>query len=96
MYLLWKTGLSSMDIDRATNTMIGDPARDSIVVGKSKAQLQKRFGYLVAPTNASQYLRSCFQDSPWKDKDALFIRDSPWVVMFDNDRVTQLVLIKGC
>lgn len=76
--------------------MVGDPNRDKLVVGKTKAQIQKKFGSLVLPTNTSSYFMSCYQNSSWKDKDALFIDKSPWMVVFDGDRATTLVLMKAC
>lgn len=95
-YLLWKTGLYRMNLDSVTATMIGDPGREKLVVGKTKSQLQERFGYLLPPADASSYLRSCYQDSSWKNRDVLFIRKSPWMVVFDGDRATELILVKGC
>jgi hypothetical protein len=95
-YVFWKAGGYKLDPDVATETMIGDSARDRIVVGKSKLQLKDRFGYLVAPPEASPYLRSCFENSPWKNSDVLFIRKSSWMVVFSGDNATSLVLLKGC
>ena len=76
--------------------MIGDASRDKLVVGKTKIQLRNKFGYLVKPGDASQYLRGCYENSSWKGKEVLFIRSSPWMIVFDGDRATNLVLIKGC
>jgi hypothetical protein len=95
-YVLWKNGLYEMNLDAATNTMIGDGNREKLVIGKSKVQLREKFGYLSTPADVSQYLRGCYQTSAWKNSDALFIRNSPWMVTFDGDRATELVLIKGC
>ncbi len=95
-YVFWKYGLYRMNPDTASDTMIGDSGRDKIVVGKTKLQLQKRFGYLLTPVAASQYLRGCYQNSPWRDRDVLFIRKSPWMIVFDGDRAANLVLVKGC
>ena len=78
------------------HAMIGDAGRDKIVVGKTKAQLHDRFGYLVTPGDASPYLRGCYQNSSWKDRGVLFIRKSPWMVVFDGDLASNLVLVKGC
>ena len=95
-YVLWKNGLYGMNLDSATGTMIGDSSREKLVVGKTRAQLRERFGYLSTPADASPYLKGCYLDSAWKDKDVLFIRKSPWMVVFDGDKATELVLIKGC
>jgi hypothetical protein len=95
-YKLWKMGFHTMDTDTATGAMIGDQNREVIIIGKTKKQLRKRFGYLVPAQNASPYLRSCYLSSEWKAKDVAFIRTSPWMVVFDSDRAKDLVLIKGC
>jgi hypothetical protein len=95
-YVLWKAGLYRMNLDTATDTMIGDGSHDMLVVGKTKAQLRDKFGYLLTPVEASQYLRGCYQNTDWKYKEVLFIRQSPWMVVFDGDKATDLVLIKGC
>jgi hypothetical protein len=93
-YVLWKAGLYKMDLDLATGTMVGDPARDKLIIGKTEAALRSRFGYLLTPLDASPYLKTC--SSPWKDTKVLFIRNSPWMVVFNGDKATDLVLIKGC
>jgi hypothetical protein len=95
-YVLWKAGIYRMDPDTATETMIGDANRDKIVVGKTKLQLRDRFGYLVEPADTSTYVRGCYQNSSWKDRDVLFIRKSPWMVVFADDKATDLVFLKGC
>jgi hypothetical protein len=95
-YVLSKNGLSGINLDTATGTMIGDANSEKLVVGKTKAQLRKKFGYLLTPSEASPYLKSCFQGSARKSGDVLFIRNSSWMVVFENDKATELVLIKGC
>jgi hypothetical protein len=95
-YILWKAHLYKLDLPTATGTMIGDADRDKLVVGKTKSQIEKRFGPLLTPEQATPHLRGCYQDSDWKDKVVLFIANSPWMVVFDGDRATDLVLIKGC
>jgi hypothetical protein len=95
-YVLWKNGLYGMNLDTATGTMIDDGSREKLVIGKTKVQLREKFGYLSTPADVSQYLRGCYQTSAWKDRDVLFIRNSPWMVIFDGDKATELVLIKGC
>jgi hypothetical protein len=95
-YVMWKAGFVSMDLDRATDTMVEDSHRDELVVRKTRRQLEKKFGYLLAREQATAYLRECLQDSPWKDRDILFIRSSAWMVVFDGEKAAELVLIKGC
>jgi hypothetical protein len=95
-YVCWKVGLYRMNLDTAADTMIGDAHRERLVIGKTKEQLRNRFGYLLVPADASQYFRGCYQNSGWGNKEALFIRQSPLMVVFDGDRAKELVLIKGC
>jgi len=95
-YVFWNAGLCSMDLDIATDTMIGDSDRASLVVGKTVPELRSRFGFLLESTQALPYLRNCYQTSFWKDKKVLFIRTKPWMVVIEGDRATELVLIKGC
>lgn len=95
-YVLWKNGLYGMNLDAAVGTMIGDGSSEKLVVGKTKAELREKFGYLSAPADVSPYLRGCYEGSAWQDKDVLFIRKSPWMVTFNGDKATNLVLIKGC
>ena len=94
-YAFWKAGFNTMDPDTATWTMIGDAGRDRIVIGRKKSELRNRFGHLLTPADATPYLRGCYL-SYWKGKDALFIRTSPWLIIFEDDRATNLVLVKGC
>jgi hypothetical protein len=95
-YVLWKHGLYRMDLDTASDTMIGDGSREKLVLGKTKAKLREKFGYLSTLSEVSSYLRGCYQDSGWKGTDVLFIRKSPWMIVFNGDEATKLVLIKGC
>ncbi|HST10820.1 MAG TPA: hypothetical protein VLL05_10620 [Terriglobales bacterium] len=95
-YVLWKTGLYKVSLDQAATAMVGDRHRDELVVGKTKAQLREKFGPLLSPADASPYLRGCYQNSSWRDKDVLFIGQSSWMVVFDGDKATNLVLEKGC
>jgi hypothetical protein len=95
-YVFWKAGLYRVNLDVATTAMVGDPSRDKLVVGKTKTQLRDRFGLLLSPAEASPYLRGCYQNSSWKDRDVLFIGQSSWMIILDGDKATNLVLIKGC
>jgi len=95
-YVLWKHDLYPMNLDRATGAMIGDASREKLVVGKTKTQLQKKFGYLKSPSEAHPYVRACYLESPWKDQNVLVIRDGPWMVRFSGENATDLPLCKGC
>ena len=95
-YVLWKHDLYRMDLDKASDTMIGDASREKLVLKKTRAKLQEKFGYLSTLSGVSPYLRDCYQNSGWKGADVLFIRKSPWMIVFNGDEATKLVLIKGC
>ncbi len=96
VYVLWKYGLYGMNPDLATDTMIGDSNSEKLIVGMTRAQLRKRFGFLLTPAEVSPYLKACYLASAWNSKNVLFIRKSSWMVVFDGDKATELVLIKGC
>src|SRR5215467_7732007 len=91
-YVLWKHALYPMNLDTAVGTMIGDIDREALVVGKSKTQLQKKFGYLKSPSDAHPYMRACYLESPWKDQDVFLIRDGPWLVLFLGETARDLRL----
>ena len=93
-YILWKAGLYEMDIDQAVFTMARDPRRDKLVIGKTKQELRDSFGELLNVNEVSEYYRDG-HNRGWKDKDALFVRNSPWMIVFDHDKATELVLMKG-
>jgi|SRR5580692_1756366 hypothetical protein len=95
-YVLWKHGLYRMDLDTASDTMIGDANREILVLGKTKVELREKFGYLSSLSEASLNLRGCYENSDWKGMDVLLIRKSPWMIVFSGDKATKLVLIKGC
>ncbi len=95
-YVLWKAGIPCINLDTAAETMIGDCSASKLVLGKTKAQLQRRFGILLPPGKASDYLQKYGAYSPTgAGKDVMFIRQSPWMVIFINDKATDLILIKG-
>lgn len=95
-YVLWKHGLYRMNLDAATDTMIGDSNSEMLVLGKTKVELQEKFGYLSTLSEASPYLKGCYENSHWQGADVLFIRKSPWMIVFSGDIAKELVLIKGC
>jgi hypothetical protein len=95
-YVFWKVGLYRMDLDTAIGTMIGDRNREKLVIGKTKDQLRGKFGYLLAPSEAGPYMQTCYADSAWKEKaTVLLLRRGPWMVKFDGDKATDLMLCKG-
>ena len=95
-YVFWKAGLYRLNLDEALGTMVGDPQRDRLILGRTKTQLRDKFGVLLTPEEAPAYLRGCYEASSWKGKDVRFVGDSLWMVVFDQDKATELVLMKGC
>jgi hypothetical protein len=93
-YNLWKVDLCRMDPDSAAVAMTGDANRNKLVLGKTKEQLRHKFGNLQTLDQVSQYYKDG-HDAYWKDRDVLFIRNSPWMIVFSGDRATDLVLMKG-
>jgi hypothetical protein len=96
MYVFWKAGICKISLRQATSTMVHDPGSHQLVVGKTKAQIQDRFGPLVPLPDASPYLRGCYENSARKGKDVFFIAESSWMIVFEGDKATDLVLVKGC
>jgi len=95
-YVLWKANLYPLNIKVVTGTMVGDRSPEKLVVGKTKQQLRDKFGSLLPAADVSSYLQDCYRNSNWRDRDVLFIGHSWWMVVFDGDRATNLVLVKGC
>jgi len=94
-YVLSKRHLYLMNLDRAMGAMVGDLGRDTLVVGKTKAQLQKALEYLKSLPDADAYMKGCYLESPWKDQDVLVVRDGPWLVLFSGENAIGLQLCKG-
>ena len=94
-YVFWKVGVWKMDLDTATGAMVGDASRDKLVVGKSVSELRWRFGFLLEPSQVTEYYRRCNQSLAWKDKKVFYLRNSPWMVVLEGERATDLVLCKG-
>jgi hypothetical protein len=96
-YILWKHNLYSMAIPDAAAAMIGDPNRDSLVVGKSKEELNMRFGHLHSVSEAPSYLRHCYHEyGEEPGHEPRFIADSDWMIIFAGNRAIRLVNIKSC
>lgn len=103
-YVLWKHGLSQrINLDNAVGGMTHDTWAVNIVKGMSKEQLNQRFGYIRTLDEAGPYLRLCYTlpdtvgelgISP-HGKEAVFLRDSHWMVVLDGGKAADLVLCKG-
>jgi hypothetical protein len=95
-YQAWKLGLYPFDLDQATSTMVGDISPDRLVVGKTKEELIKKFGFVTPLDQASAYIKFCYFNSPYYGKQVLILRHSDWMVVMQGDRAVDLVLLKGC
>jgi hypothetical protein len=93
-YVLWKAGLYNLPPDLATGAMVGDVNRDELVAGKTEEQLRRRFD-LLAPAEATPYYRACDTGPFRKNRRVMFIKNSGWLIEFDRDKATDLVLCKG-
>jgi hypothetical protein len=94
-YQGWKLGVYPLRIDDALKTMIEDPKRDSLVIGKTREQLANRFGF-VSATPGNESVKYCSNNSQSREKPVLFIRDSNWMVLMNDGKADGLVLAKGC
>jgi len=94
-YQAWKLGVYPLRIDDALDIMIRDPHRNSVVIGKTKDQLANRFGF-VSSAQGNSYVRYCFDNSPYRGKSVLFIRNSNWMVLMNDGIADGLLLAKGC
>jgi hypothetical protein len=95
-YVLWKAGLPTIDPDLALDSMVADRHPEHLVVGRTPEELRTRFGSLTPLRTASPYLRGCHANSSWSKSEVVFLRSSPWMVVLEDGRARDLVLIKGC
>jgi hypothetical protein len=96
-YILWKHDLASIDLDRAVGVIEEDAdGKRGLIIGQSKAQLRARFGFLLTPHEAGPLLERCVQGSWAEGKDALFLRRSNMIVVFENGVATETDILKPC
>lgn len=74
--------------------MVGDRYRDHLVLGMTEHDLIRRFGFLRTPANANT-MQKYYYEHIFKGQNVAWLRDSPWMVVFENGRVVRLVLCKG-
>ncbi len=96
-YLMWKKGEYRLDPDVALGTMIGDADSASIVIGKTRKELEGVFGYLTPIDQASDYDKDASRTMhPGVASDQIFVlRNSCWLVVFSNGRASQVGFAKG-
>jgi len=95
-YQAWKHGLYPMGMDSAMETMLLDAHRDDLAVGKTEAELRARFGYVSSLANANEYVKYCYDNSPYRGRQALILRNSNGMVLMKDGRAEQLLFVKGC
>jgi len=96
MYIGWRLGLPTLDPDRVLGTMVGDVHRNGLVIGQTRNQLIKRFGYVTTLDEASTYVRYCYFNSPYYGQQVLVLRRSNWTIIMKDGKAADLVLAKGC
>ena len=96
-YILWKHGLTrNMNLDTAIAAFYLDVNRDQLIKGATEDQLRARFGYVRRLEQVSPYYQECRDQSPIRrEKAAVFLRDTPWMVVMDDHWGSELVLCKG-
>ncbi len=85
-----------MSPDSALGTMVGDGKSKDLVIGKTEAELIKKFGYVTPMSQAAEYYRFCYRTSGRPLQPALMLRNSNWMVLMKDGHVEDLVLLKGC
>ena len=95
-YLAWKHGLVAIDLDRATSEMNLDVHRETLVIGKTRHQLDEQFGYTSSLEQATPYVRNCVLNSPNAKEEVIQIRQSDWVVVMQGRKAVQLLSVEGC
>jgi hypothetical protein len=90
-YVLWKYGIYPLDTNVVYECLILDTNRNSLVVGLTESQLQRRFKHLRTRETADDRQRFYNPDLP---PDVRWLSDSSWVVLFTNGVASELRLIK--
>jgi len=103
-YVLCKHGLNNnMNIDSALVAMSHDVRPVRQVQGLTREQLKNRFGYTRTLDEATPYLRGCYStpgaagqvETRGERENVAFLRDSPWMVVIENEKAVNLILCKG-
>ncbi len=102
-YVLWKHGLNlNMNLDHALDTMVLDPDQRAFVIGSTKEQLKSRYGIVHSISEEPPYYQRCDdlassnQPAVWQEgREAVFLRDSNWMVILEHGRAVRLVQCKG-
>jgi hypothetical protein len=95
-YWAWKHGLVQINLDRALDEMVSDPGRDSIILGKTKPELDAKFGFTIPLQQASTYVQYCFKNSQYSTSEAIILRQSNWMVLIQDHKAAKLIRVSGC
>jgi len=96
-YVLWKWGIAAMNLDDATCAITEDVSgKQELIIGKSRQEISRRFGYVLTPQEAGQVLKQCIPGSWAEGKNPVFIRRSNLVVTFNHDVADHVGLLKPC
>ncbi len=93
-YQAWRLGIPLIKSETAYEAMIGDPDRLNLVKGRNLIALRRRFGK-IRRKELLPYQEFCFKNSPYREREAAFLGDSSWMVLFEGGTVADLVLCKG-
>lgn len=95
-YWAWKHGLAKMDLDKALDEMVNDPSRDSLVLGKTNAELKTSFGFILPVEKASPYIQYCYKNSQYYKDPVVMLRHSNWMVLMRDEKAVKLFRVSGC
>jgi hypothetical protein len=94
-YVGWRFGLPTLDVEDALATMTRDSQRDTLVVGKSREELEGRFGFVSSLDQAPTNMKLCYAEHH-KGEQVLFLRHSEWMVVMKDGHATGLFQSKDC
>ena len=95
-YILWKRGLNrNVNLDTAMEAFYLDTDRDQLIRGATEDQLKTRFGYIRHVGEVSRYYQQCLGPDATEGRSAVFLRDTPFMVVMDHERGSALILCKG-
>ena len=95
-YWAWKHGLVQMDLDRALDEMVNDTGRDRLVLGKTKPELDAKFGFTIPVEQASSYVQYCYKNSQYTTSHVFMLRHSNWMVLMQGNKAAKLIRVSGC
>jgi len=76
--------------------MVNDTGRDSVVLGKTKSELDAEFGFTIPVEQADSYVQYCYKNSQYTKSKAIMLRQSHWMVLMRDGRAVELIRVSGC